>query len=248
MAQENNESVAYLMALKQSGSTPAAAAAAPAPEKIPGDQPASHVSGGKSGGVSGERYQGAEKRRSPRYQCQGSAEMRQDGCDVRTWATFTDISLHGCYVEAQVTYPVGTILQMKLEANGVRVETKGTVRVCYPYLGMGIALSEMSDENRARLKELLGTVSRPAVIMGPGLTASLRSPTCGPLDTVPPISDPAAAVQALVQFFETRHMLTRDDLSKDPSQESGQRYEGPHSGLTYRSLASLHPRNPSHSL
>ena len=34
--------------------------------------------------------------------------MREEGCDVRTWATFTDVSLHGCYVEAQATYPVGT--------------------------------------------------------------------------------------------------------------------------------------------
>ena len=71
--------------------------------------------------------------------------LREDGRDVRTWATFSDVSLHGCYVEAQATYPVGTILHMKLEANGVRVETKGNVRVSYPYLGMGIAFVDMSD-------------------------------------------------------------------------------------------------------
>jgi hypothetical protein len=42
-------------------------------------------------------YQGAEKRRSPRYKCEGSAEMRELSCDVHTWATVTDISRHGCY-------------------------------------------------------------------------------------------------------------------------------------------------------
>jgi hypothetical protein len=68
--------------------------------------------------------------------------MRADGCDVHTWAAFTDVSLHGCYVEAQATYPAGAMLPMKLEANGVRLETKGSVRVSYPYLGMGIAFEE----------------------------------------------------------------------------------------------------------
>ena len=72
-----------------------------------------------------EHFTGADKRRSPRYKCEGSAELREQGCDVRTWATFTDVSLHGCYVEAQATYPAGTMLHMKLEANGIRMEGTG---------------------------------------------------------------------------------------------------------------------------
>src|SRR5215467_5875683 len=78
----------------------------------------------------------AEKRRSPRYKCEGSAEMRQEGATVHTWATFTDVSMHGCYVEATATYPVGTVLEMKLSANGFEVLVRGKVRVSYPCLGM----------------------------------------------------------------------------------------------------------------
>ena len=103
---------------------------------------------------------------------EGSAELREDGCDVRTWATFSGISLHGCYVEAQATYPVGTVLSMKLEANGVRLETNGSVRVSYPYLGMGLAFVDITAENHARLRELLATITRPTVIMGPGMASS----------------------------------------------------------------------------
>lgn len=136
--------------------------------------------------------------------------MREENCDVHTWATFSDISLHGCYIEAQATYPVGTTLYLKLEANGIRVEAMSTVRVNYPYLGMGIAFAEMTEENRSHLKELLGTVSRPAMIMGPGIASAL--PAASPLDAVPLISDSAAAVQALIQYFEDRHMLTREDF------------------------------------
>lgn len=54
---------------------------------------------------------------------------------------------------------------MKFEANRLRVESK---RANYPPLAIGIAFVEMTEENRRRLKELLDTVSRPAVIRGPG--------------------------------------------------------------------------------
>jgi len=207
MAQETNDGISYLMALKRSGSD-AASAAAPARENGPETQT------GESGSlqnVPGQTsYQGAEKRRSPRYKCEGSVQMRELSCDVHTWATFTDISLHGCYVEAQATYPTGTVLQMKLEANGVRVEITGNVRVSYPYLGMGIAFVNITEENLARLRDMLSTVLRSSVIMGPGLASSL--PASGPLEAVPLISDPTAAIQALVEFFEDRQMLMRDDF------------------------------------
>ncbi len=197
MEQESNEGIAYLRALRQV-SGPAANADPPPRDSLSQEHPPAEG-----------QFEGAEKRRSPRYKCEGSVEMREEGCAVRTWSTFTDISLRGCYVEAQATYPVGTILHLKLEANGMRVEAEGNVRVSYPYLGMGIAFTSMPDESRTLLKELLGTISRPSVIMGPGVASALSST---PLDAVPLISNPGAAIQALVQFFESRHMLTREDF------------------------------------
>ena len=109
---------------------------------------------------------------------------------------------------------------MKLEANGVRLETKGGVRVSYPYLGMGLAFVDISAENQARLRELLATITRPTMIMGPGMASSLRAR--GPLEAVPQIADPGAALQALTEFFESRQMLMREDFlrilrqSQDP--------------------------------
>jgi len=198
MAEQINEGTAYLMALKQSArQSSSAAPPAARVETTPAAQ-------------AGDTFQGAEKRRSPRYKCEGSVEVREDGCDVRTWATFTDVSLHGCYVEAQATYPAGTLLHMKLEVNGIRAETKGTVRVTYPYLGMGIAFAEMDEENTAHLRQLVASLSHPCVIMGPGIASSL--PATEPLNGVPLITDPTAALQALVEFFERRQMLMREDF------------------------------------
>jgi hypothetical protein len=205
MAEEDD--IAYLMALKRSGGAPASAEA-PAPERSPGGQ----VTWGAIVGSASAQTQppGAEKRRSPRYKCEGKTELREQGCEVRTWAAFTDISMHGCYVEAQATYPAGTVLEMKLEANGFKVETKGNVRVTYPYLGMGIAFVDMSEENRAHLRQLVDSISQPSVIMGPGIASTL--PATGPLGAVPVIADPQAAIRLLVEFFDSRQMLTREDF------------------------------------
>src|ERR1700691_2799212 len=100
MPDENNAGAAYLARLKQA--TPQAAGAAPArapvssSERNPGTVPAVPANPAF-----------AEKRRSPRYRCQGSAHLREITTGVATWATFTDVSLNGVYVEAMSTYRVG---------------------------------------------------------------------------------------------------------------------------------------------
>jgi hypothetical protein len=202
MAQERNDGTAYLQALKQADTVSSGAPAAAAGTR-PSSDPAPAT-------ADADRHDGVEKRRSPRYKCEGSAEMTEEGCETRAWASFKDISMHGCYVEATSTYAVGTNLVLKLAANGFQVSGKGAVRVNYPYLGMGIAFTEMSQDDRTRLRSLLQAITRPSVILGPGAAAvaspaSLREP-------VPVISNPAAAVQALIQVFEKRQMLLRDEF------------------------------------
>lgn len=214
MAEESVEGTAYLRALKRLDDPAAAAASSqesPAPSRPNEDRPNEdgfNYIGDE--GNSGARFKGAEKRRSHRYKCEGNAELREEGRDVRTWATFRDVSLHGCYMEVQATYPVGTILQMKLDANGVQVETKGVVRVNYPYLGMGIAFREMSEPSVARLRELLSRISRRTVGTPRGMSSSLASGAT--LGLLAQIADPTSALRALAQFFENRQTLMRDDF------------------------------------
>jgi hypothetical protein len=63
----------------------------------------------------------SERRQSPRYKCQGSAEFRVEGSDVRIWGTFTDLSMHGCYIEMTATYPVGAVVNLDLGLSGLQV-------------------------------------------------------------------------------------------------------------------------------
>ena len=194
MAQEDNDGVSYLKALGHTVGPSAATA-------LPAQEPA-----GEAGSVASQPLAGLERRRSPRYKCQGSVEMREEGHDVRTYAGFKDISFHGCYVEATATHPVGTVLNLKLEANGFEVLARGIVRVNYPALGMGIALTEMTEDDRTRLRQLLRTISRKAIVMGAPLLAS------GPIEPVPLLTDPSAALRAVVEFFEKRQSLPREEF------------------------------------
>jgi hypothetical protein len=216
MAEEINLGAAYLSALQQGSSAKSAVGVAAATAR---ETTASNV-GATAATVNDVRqYQGTEKRRSTRYKCEGSVELAEDGCDARTSAKFTDVSLHGCYVEVQATYPVGTSLSIKMELNGVRLETKGVVRVNYPYLGMGIAFVDMTDENRERLKNLLCTVTYTRAIVGPGVTSVV--PTCGVSERATTVTNPAAAIQALVEYFYTRQILCREDFTQIVAKSQG---------------------------
>ena len=156
--------------------------------------------------VSGAPF-GVERRRSLRYKCEGSAEYRVEGSEVRTWGALHDISLHGCYVEAPAVSPLGTILNMVLEVNRIRVRLKGEVRVSYPFMGMGIAYTEITEEERARLRKLLLSLSESH-------TSGARFPTPQSASSSRsiPITDPAALVKSLLQFFQGRTMLSRQDF------------------------------------
>jgi hypothetical protein len=194
MPEESSAGASYLAALKQM-SAPTGATAAPMPASQIGDSSSkSYVS---------------EKRRSPRYRCQGSAHLRDARTNVATWATFTDVSLHGCYVEAMSTFRPGTQLVLTIELNGYRIECGGEVRVVYPGLGMGISFTIIADEHRERLRELLRSLAQPSTILG---ARPVENATNTKPQNSPAIANPAAALQAISDFFQDRHLLGREEF------------------------------------
>jgi hypothetical protein len=205
MADETNRAVSYLRALKQASEFHGGAAAIAAAGNLAAQQnagaPAPHPQARRS-----------EKRRTPRYKCEGKAEVRPAGGGMRAWAAFTDISLLGCYLEATTTFPVRTNLHLKLQACGIQFEGKGEVQVTYPGLGMGVAFTDMTESNRANLQQMLALVVRTGTILG-SRPASDPS-TMGPLGDARSIKDPARALQALFDHFETRRTLAREDFVK----------------------------------
>jgi hypothetical protein len=215
MPDQNDVGAAYLAALKRSTLSPATAgavagtgagarSAAPLDTRSIQPSPIPPVAAGRTGPIS-------EKRRSPRYRCQGSTQLRDVKTGVAIWATFSDISLHGCYVEAASGYPVGCTLKLLIEVNGFRVEAVGEVRITYPGLGMGISFTQVSDENRARLLELVRSLSQPSVIMG---VRPALEPAASVLSAMPAVQNPTAAFLAIQKFFEDRQVMSRDEFGR----------------------------------
>jgi PilZ domain-containing protein len=149
-----------------------------------------------------------ERRRYARYTCAGSVEMRKEWSSVSTWGTFTDISLGGCYVELQATFPPETNMELNLELEGIRVHAKAVVRVTYPFLGMGLAFTVLSKEDDARLHEMISRLAGPP---RPAVDAGRSQPSKPAVDAnLPIITDPVAALDALTRYFETNAQLPRD--------------------------------------
>lgn len=207
MSEENDVGAAYLAALKRSAASPATGRAPERASDTPPDTSSPNpITTGRTGPI-------PEKRRSPRYRCQGSAQLRDVQSGIATWATFSDISLHGCYIEAASCYPVGSTLTLAIEVNSFRVEVMGEVRITYPGLGMGISFTEVSDEHRARLRELIRSISRPSVIMGARPTPEHTDASSAPPSIALPIMEnPSAALQAIHKFFEDRHVMGREEF------------------------------------
>jgi hypothetical protein len=211
MADENDAGADYLAALRQSNA-PQGTGAAPA--RAP-EAPCSAETQSKDEPPPGRTNAGnADKRKSPRYKCAGSARLQEIGSTVATWATFADISMHGCYVETAAPLRVGAVVALKLDANGFRVEATGEVRVIYPGLGMGISFSKVSDEDRGRLRELMRSISPPSVILSSRVIPRSPSPPSPRSDVLPAAANPAAALQAILKFFEDRHVMGREEFLK----------------------------------
>jgi PilZ domain len=154
----------------------------------------------------------AENRSTPRYRCQGSAHLCEINGRMATWATITDISLRGCYVEIPTCFRVGAALAIIIEVNGMRVEATGEVRVAYPGLGMGISFSEISIADQESLRALISSLSGTSRILGS--TPSLATGMQNQPHVAGEMSNPDAALQAVVRFFDERHVMGREEFFK----------------------------------
>ena len=148
-----------------------------------------------------------ERRQSTRYKCEGSAQFRVNGSDVHTWGTFTDVSENGCYVEMTATYPVGGMVDLLLELNGIRAHVLGEVRVSYPCLGMGIQFQKVSPEDRVHLQQMIASLAAPA----PASPWEEKPPSSSSL-TLPLIVNAGAAMKALAEFFEGHGVLSKEEF------------------------------------
>ena len=145
-----------------------------------------------------------ERRRNPRFKCEGNMELKTEGSTIRTWATFTDLSATGCYVEMMTTFPVGTKMDLQLGMNGFLVNGRAIVRATYPFLGMGIEFTDLSQNAQHQLNSMVLSLNRFVVRRAEDEAKKALA--------LPPITAPNAIIDALVKYFETKSSLSANDF------------------------------------
>jgi len=194
----SEEGVNYLRRLKTTvaeGAPAAASAAAKGGGKAPATVP-----------------EWTEKRRSPRLRCSGSVEFRAEGSDACMWGTLTNVSLHGCYVEMDTTFPVGTKVNVVLKSFGIRIQApglvcaSGTVRAQYPFVGMGIGFADLEPAQQLQLKQLLDALATGGVAAETGAAQENN------MEDTLASADPRAILDGIAEFFHKRPGLHRDEF------------------------------------
>jgi hypothetical protein len=122
------------------------------------------------------------------------------------WGTLSDVSLHGCYIAINNTFPVDTRVSLVLEAMGVRVQLQAVVRVSYPFLGMGMCLTEVEFGRQSQLEQLLAAVAGANARPDPSLMAQP--------DSSPSIesADAKALLDEVARFFSKNSLLSRKEF------------------------------------
>ena len=149
---------------------------------------------------------GSERRHSPRLHCSGSAEFQVAGSEFRTWGTLADISVQGCYLEMNNTFPVDTQVSLVLKSCGSRIQCLGRICTSYPGLGMGISFTEIDPDQQIELQRL---VSMLAAYNAPARTVAapeiVTKKWAGP-------ADPQALLDEITEYFRTNPILSRDEF------------------------------------
>jgi len=191
-SRDTDNGVSYLRRLKQQIEAERPAAATTSTDTAPVMQPGSSS--------------GKERRRSPRFRCAGSAEVTTEGSPARMWGTLTDISLRGCYVEMSTTFPVDARVELVLEALGIRFRAQGTVRISYPFLGMGILITQIAPDQRILLEQLLAALAKIATPAQSNITTDSAAADLfvG--------AEPIAFLNELKHHFDNKAVLSREEF------------------------------------
>ncbi len=101
-----------------------------------------------------------ERRRTPRYSFVASAEVIADTSDVRVATSVSELSLHGCYLDMAIPFPLSTQIALKISAAHEVFHSKGRVIYLHPGIGAGVAFLDVAPEFRAVLESWLDAAEK----------------------------------------------------------------------------------------
>ncbi|MGO9454803.1 MAG: PilZ domain-containing protein [Candidatus Binataceae bacterium] len=100
-----------------------------------------------------------ERRSDPRVKVKAPVEIFLEGNDVPLRTATSDLALHGCYIESFSPFPIGTVLELKLQANSTLLIV-ATVVTKDPQVGNGIQFTKMLPEDVEELKAFIAAAEK----------------------------------------------------------------------------------------
>ena len=94
-------------------------------------------------------------------------------------------------------------MELQLGMNGLPVNGTAVVRATYPFLGMGIEFTNLSQNAREQLDAMIASLASGRLLSVPPATKKVN---------LPPIAEPMAVINALEQFFETNPSLGAEEF------------------------------------
>jgi c-di-GMP-binding flagellar brake protein YcgR len=102
-----------------------------------------------------------ERRENPRLKIKVPVELYLEGKDTPYRTATSDLSLHGCYIETIFPFPIGTVLELKLQLTGTLL-VLATVATSDPQVGNGIKFTKMLPEDIDELRAFLDAAEKEA--------------------------------------------------------------------------------------
>ncbi len=96
-----------------------------------------------------------ERRQHPRKRVGARIELHLEGNAAPIRTKVADLTLGGCFVEMMFTLEIGMKVNIELWINHVKVSTGGIVVTRLRNRGNGIQFTQLTAEDRARLKQFL---------------------------------------------------------------------------------------------
>jgi hypothetical protein len=95
------------------------------------------------------------RRRWSRHKISLPLELRDERVKAPMRINATDVSGNGCYVEAILPLPVGTVLRIDFYMQNEHVSISAVVRTCDPGVGNGIEFTGLPPDGKERLQAYL---------------------------------------------------------------------------------------------
>lgn len=99
------------------------------------------------------------RRNSTRYRCNGGIELRRNENANPIFASLSDISREGCYVEVGTTLPMGCEVLFLMRARDVQIRGRAIVKTSNHAVGMGLEFLHLATEDQQNLEFLVGTLA-----------------------------------------------------------------------------------------